>query len=436
MTAESPARRTVPCVVMRGGTTRGYFFHAKDLPAEEEVRDRMFLDVVAGRDQRQADGLGAPDMLLSKVVTVSRSRRPDADVDCTFGAITPGSARVKYGSNCGNLVSAVALFAAEEGLPLGQLGTVRLFNPPSGARVDARFMPAAEFRQWAERVKTAGMATTGVPVELAFHEPAGTIGRGLLPTGRAVDRLRLPSGVEIDASIVDSGTAYVFVHAADLGLGYATEKLDPERQAAILAAAETLRGQAAVLCGLVDRAEDARRLTPAVPKVALVSPPQGFTTDTGRVTFETGEIDMLGRIVSSQSFHNSFAVTGALATIAASVVPNSVVNRVAAAGTAGTPLKLRIGHPGGSMELRQDWHFDGGRVVIDRAFVVRTARRLMTGSAYVPDLLTLARPTEFRLPVGFVERRVNGRQTAPPFYARRAGDLVGTALTFPQGNSG
>ena len=277
MTIRALTGQTVPCVVMRGGTTRGFFFHAEHVPADPAMRDQMFLDVVAGHDLRQADGLGANEMLLSKVVTVRTSDRADADVECTFGAITPGSARVKYGSNCGNLVSAVALFAVEEFLPLAQNDTVRLFNPQSGARVDARFMAAEEFRGWAERVKTAGMATTGVPVELAFIDPASTIGRGLLPTGRAIDRLRLKSGVEIDASIVDSGTVYVFVSARDLGLDYATQKLSPEQQNAMLEAAEDIRGQAAVLCRLVDRAEDARSLTPAVPKIAIVSPPQGFT---------------------------------------------------------------------------------------------------------------------------------------------------------------
>ncbi len=432
MTLLARTRQSVPCVVMRGGTTRGFFFHANDVPRDPAKRDEMFLDIVAGHDLRQADGVGASDMLLSKVVTVQKSDRPDADVECTFGAITPGTARIKYGSNCGNLVAAVALFATEEFLPLALNDTVRLFNPQSGARVDARFMAADEFRGWTERVKTAGMATTGVPMELAFIDPASTIGRGLLPTGRAVDRLRLKSGMEIDASIVDSGTAYVFVSARDLGLDHATEKLSTEQQSALLDQAEHLRGQAAVMCGLVERAEDALRLSPAVPKIALVSPPRGFTLDNNRVSFDAGEVDLLGRIISSQSFHNSYAVTGALATIAAAVVPGSVVNRTVGDAAHKPSLTLRIGHPSGVIELRQDSHIAGDSVTIERAYVVRTARRLMSGSACVPEFATAVRPAQFRLPAGLADRRLAALPSSHIAFRRRSTD----ALTFPQGNPG
>ncbi len=276
MTIQCLRRDTVPCVVMRGGTTRGFFFQPRDIPSDPALRDRMFIDLVAGPDLRQADALGGGDMLLNKIATVWASERDDTDVECTFGVVTPGSSRVKYGSNCGNLVSAVALYAVEEALRLGLEDAVRLFNPQSGTRIDARFMDAGEFRDHAAGVKQAGMAMTGVPVELAFIDPASTIGRGLLPTGRAVDRLRLPSGAEIDASIVDSGTVYVFVTAADLGLDHSLAPLDSRQQADILAIAETLRGQAAALCGLVDDAADARRISPAVPKISIVSPSHAF----------------------------------------------------------------------------------------------------------------------------------------------------------------
>ena len=377
---------TVPCVVMRGGTTRGFFFQPKDIPSDAAVRDQMFLDVVMGQDLRQADGVGGGDMLLNKVVTAWASERPDVDVECAFGVITPGSARVKYGSNCGNLVSAVALFTVEEDLRSGLNDMVRLYNPQSGSRVDARFMAAAEFQERAMRVKTMGMAMTGVPVELAFIDPAGTIGRGLLPTGKAVDRLRLDSGVEIEASIVDCGTVYVFIAAGDLGLDHATATLGAQQQSELLEAAEKLRGQAAVLCGLVERPEEARRITPAVPKIAIVSPPRDYTIESGAMNLEAGDVDMLARIISSQNLHKSYAVTGAIATIAAAVVPGSVVNRAVGHAAAGSPLALRIGHPSGVIEPRQDWHRSGDGVSIERTYMIRTARRLMTGSAHVPNL--------------------------------------------------
>ncbi len=406
----------VPCVVMRGGTTRGFFFRPEDIPSDPAIRDSMLLDIVAGQDLRAADGLGGNDMLLNKVVEVWASDRPDADVECTFGVITPGSARVKYGSNCGNLVSAVALYAVEEGLCGNVSGTIRLFNPQSGTRVDARFTEAAEFRERAARAKSMGMVLSGVPVELAFIDPASTIGRSLLPSGRAVDRLRLRSGAEIEASIVDSGTVYVFVAAKDLGLDYPTTPLGSEQRRELLASAEHLRGQAAVLCGLVERPEDALRLTPAVPKISIVSPPHDYVLDNGDQSFAAHEVDMLGRIISSQNLHGSYAVTGAMATIAAAVVPNSVVNRAIDCVVA-SPLTLRIGHPSGMIEPRQDWHATDDSVIIERVYAIRTTRRLMTGMVHVaqivaqphrPSRTTVVMPQSMRTRVAKVSTPVGG----------------------------
>ncbi len=395
MTIHDPHRYTVPCVVMRGGTTRGFFFQPKDLPEEGAVRDQLFLDVVAGQDLRQADGLGGNNMLLNKVVSVWASARPDADVECTFGVLTPGSARVKYGSNCGNLVSAAALFALEEDLHSGLGGTVRLFNPQSGTRVDARLMGMPEFHDRARRVKSMGMAMNGLPIELAFIDPTSTIGRGLLPTGRAVDHLSLGAGAEIAVSIVDSGTVYVFVSAADLGIDCATMPMSASRQAEILEIAEHLRDQAAMLCGLTSEPGAARRLTPAVPKVSIVSPSRDYALGGDGLAIEATDTDALARIVSSQNFHTAYAVTGMLATIAAAVVPGSVVNTLVGEAAAASPLNLKIGHPSGVIEARQDWHMEAGAVVIDRAYLIRTARRLMTGVAYVSRLAAMS-STDFR----------------------------------------
>lgn len=392
MTFQYLRYHTVPCVMMRGGTTRGFFFQRKDVPSKPSVRDQMFLDIVAGHDLHQADGLGGNDMLLNKVVSVWASDRKDADVDCVFGVITPGSERVKYGSNCGNLVSAVALYAIQENLAKGLKDTVRIFNPQSDSHVLARFMEEVEFHERIARVKSLGMSMTGEPVELTFIEPASTIGRGVLPSGRSIDRLSLESGVEIEVSIVDSGTVYVFVSAKDVGLDYATAKLSSQQQSGVLAALERLRGQAAVLCGLAERSEDARRTTPAVPKISIVSQPRRYLPENGGVAIDAGDIDILGRIVSSQQFHKGYSVTGALATIAAAVIPDSIVNRAVGDAAATSPLALRIGHASGIIEPRQTWHPTGDGVSIDRAYMIRTTRRLLTGRAYVSNLVTAPRP--------------------------------------------
>jgi 2-methylaconitate cis-trans-isomerase PrpF len=344
----------IPCVVMRGGTTRGYFFQTRDLPGDSRTRDEILFSIVAGSDSWRADGVGGNDLLLSKVALVSKSNRAGIDIDVIFGAITPGSTRIKYGSNCGNLISAAALYALDEKLTSQPNGLVRMFNPDSGGVVEARVMNQPSC--------ASGMPQTGTPMEIAFIAPDGTIGRGLLPTGNVIDRLTLDDGRTVDVSIVDSGTVYVFVSMADIG-----ERED------LLDVGENLRSQAAIIIGLSKTMEEARLVSPNVPKVAFVSPPGNPLTE-----------DLVARIVSSQSLHNAYAVTGAFATIAAAVIPGSTVDRVLGQTRTTSPFSLRIRHPGGVIEPRVDVHRTAKGVEVERAYIVRTARRLMSGTVPCP----------------------------------------------------
>ena len=377
--------QSVRCVVMRGGTTRGFFFQAKDLPRDPEARDRLLMAIVAGHDLRQVDGLGGADLLLSKVAVVWPSAHSDADVDCLFGSITPGDARIKYGANCGNLISAVALFAVEEGLCGTLDGAVRIYNPDSNTRVEASFLDQAWLCDHADQIGLAGMPATGIPLELAFIDPTGSIGGDLLPTGNAIDHLTAQSGKTVEASIVDSGALYVFVSSEELGLECATMPLEGQRRIDLLDEVEYLRAQAAVLTGCAATPAEASLTSAAVPKVALISSPTDYETDRGRLIKAT-DVHLLARIISSQSLHRAYAVTGAIATISAGIVQGSVVNRVVGAIASAAPLALRIGHPGGIMEPRIDWRRFSGSVAVERAYVTRTARHIMSGLTYLPNL--------------------------------------------------
>lgn len=385
---EISGSQSIECVVMRGGTTRGFFFRPDDLPHDPKVRDDLLVSIVAGQDSQQADGLGGRDMLLSKVAMVWNSDGDSSsDVECKFGVITPGSSRVKYGSNCGNLVSAVALYSIEEGLCKKKNGTIRIFNPDSNKRVEARLLDNGTFLEDCRRLKSIGMPKTGTAIELAFLDPIGTINRGLLPTGKPTDRLLLESGAEINVSIIDSGAVYVFVSAADLGLDCVTPAVIESQAKKILRVVEHLRGQAAVLCGLVESSEDARRLSPAVPKVALVSPAQSYSIKDGEKLIEETDIDLHARIVSNQSLHNAYAVTGAVATISGAVVPGSILNYFVSGLPEKSPFSIRIGHPSGIIEPRVDWLRSNKDVVINKAYMVRTARRLLNGVSYFANVI-------------------------------------------------
>lgn len=373
---------TVRCAVMRGGTTRGVFFHAGDLPRDPARRDALLMAVVGGPDPRQVDGLGGADLLLSKVALVWPSARPDADVECQFGSVTPGSTRIKYGANCGNLSAAVACFARQDGLLAPGAECARIYNPDSGASMEARW------RTWDPRLRgelasTSGMPASGDLIELTFLSPAATATGRLLPTGRATDCLDLPGGGQVVASIVDAGALYVFLRADDVGLPVAATTDALKGDARLAALCEHLRGQAAVLAGLVSDPADALRKTPAVPKLSFVRPPVTYKTEGQGVDVAEANVDLVGRIVSSQAFHKAYAVTGAIATAAAAVVPGSVVAGVVAASADAGRRPLRIGHPTGVIECRLDAQETGGEVVVRCATVLRTARRIMEGRCFL-----------------------------------------------------
>ncbi len=212
---------SVPAVFMRGGTSKGLFFRAEDLPADRAARDRFFLAALGSPDPhgRQLDGMGGGVSSLSKAMAVWRSAREGVDVDYEFAQVAVGDAYVDYGSNCGNLSSAVGVFAVEAGLVdvADGAAVVRMFNVNTGKRVDCAFEVSGGHARATGDCAVAGVAGTGAPIRLDFLAPGGAGTGRLLPTGAPVDRLALPDGTAVDASIVDAGNLCVFVRAADFG---------------------------------------------------------------------------------------------------------------------------------------------------------------------------------------------------------------------------
>lgn len=376
--------RPIPCVVMRGGTSRGLFFHEHDLPRDPHLRDRVIMGAVGAPDPRQVDGLGGADILLSKVAIVACSMSPDVDVECEFANIAPGRDRPTYGTNCGNLVAAVALFAIDEGLVSAQYknSTIRIRNRNSGVIIEARINSLACNAQ--SDSAFGGMSKTGVCVDLDFMAPVGTVRDNLLPTGNAGEIVVLDDGRQVHVSVVDAGALYVFVRAADLGLT-ATETTDQlRRNPSILEALEIIRCTVAYRTGLVDSVVDATRLTPDVPKLAFVGPPRSYRPCNGATPIDAAGVDLVSRIVSSQNYHSAYAVTGAIATAAAAAVPGSVVQEVVAKDLVAGLHEVRIGHSSGLMICRIENRASVGNPDIPKVGVMRTARRIMQGSVVVP----------------------------------------------------
>jgi len=378
----------VRCVFMRGGTSRGAFLRAEDLPPDPAGRDRALLAMYGSPDARQIDGLGGADPLTSKVAIIGPATLAAADVDYLFGQVRITEPVVDYRGNCGNMLAGVGPFAIDEGLvpPSEPVTRVRIHQVNTRTLVIAE-VPTRDGRALVEGAfAVPGVPGTGAPIKLDFAGTAGTLGRGLLPTGKTDEELTDDGGHAYRVSIVDAGNPTVFVRAADLGLD-AAALVAARYPSELMERLESIRGAAAERLGLVaDRRRSAAE-SPTVPKMYLVHSPADYTTSTGaRVPADA--VDLVARGLVTQRLHAAYAATVAIATAAATCLPGTLVHDVAARRAPGV---VRIGHPGGVLTLEATVDLDGPTPRLTRAVVARTARRLMAGDIYVPMHAVVAR---------------------------------------------
>ena len=376
--------RTVrlPVSIIRGGTSKGVYLLEGDLPADRDAWEPLLLRLMGSPDRKQIDGLGGSQSVTSKVAIVKKSDRPDADVDYTFAQVSVDKPLVSYKGNCGNISSGVGPFALEKGLvePKGDVTPVRIFNTNTGKVIIADVRTPRGKVAYEGDFAIAGVPGTASPIRLKFVEPAGTLGKGLLPTGNAVDALEVPGWGTVEVSIVDAANPLVFARAKDLGLTGRELPDGLNADAEKLALLEAVRGMAAVKLGLIDDYTRSAWDTPGIPKMTFVAEPDDYVTADGKA-IPGGDIDLLSRMMSMQKTHPSYAMTGAMCTAAAAVVPDSIVNQ-ALRPDADTQF-IRIGHPGGILECGVDFRPEGDVPAIDDTFGFRTANLLMEGTAVI-----------------------------------------------------
>ena len=351
----------IPCVIMRGGTSRGPFFLASDLPADTATRDAVLLAVMGSPHEIQVDGIGGSHSVTSKVAMISRSQRPDADVDYLFAQVQINEAFVDTKPNCGNMLVAVGPFAIQAGLVPANNGetTVRIFNVNTQSLVEAIVQTPGGQVTYEGNAAIDGVPGTAAPVGINFKSAVGAVTGKMLPTGRPLDVI---DGVA--ASCVDIAMPVVLMRAADFGkTGHeAAVELDADR--ALFERMEAIRRKAGALMGMGDVSRN------VVPKIALVSQPRSGGT-------------IASRYFVPETCHKSHPVTGTVCIAAACAIPGTVAAQIAPLPRAPQGA-VTIEHPSGRISVDLDVELDRDPPVIRRAALIRTARRIFQGEVLVP----------------------------------------------------
>lgn len=371
----------IAATFMRGGTSKGLMFHARDLPQDPVERDRVILAAMGSPDPygRQLDGMGGGISSLSKICIIGPPSRPDADVDYTFGQVAVDRAAVDYAGNCGNMSSAVGPFAVDEGLvplPVDGETAVRIHNTNTGKIIVSRFRVQDGEAATAGEFALDGVAGTAAPIRLEFLQPGGAKTGRLLPTGAAVDHLEL-DGQTIEVSLVDAANPFVFVEARALGMTATELPRDIQADTALMARLERLRQAASVKMGITRNLQEAASVV-SIPKIAMLAAPADSRLLSGALQ-PAGAVHILARAISVGQAHNAIPLTGALCLAAACRVPGSVAQRLLAPDATG---RITIGHPSGTIDVDAKVRPGTETVAIEQATVYRSARRLFKGEVY------------------------------------------------------
>jgi 4-oxalomesaconate tautomerase len=362
VTSEVPAESDgIRCMLMRGGTSKGLYFVAGDLPADERMRDDLLLRIMGSPDARQIDGLGGAHPLSSKVAVVDRSTVEGVDVDYHFFQVVVDEAVVTDRQNCGNLLAGVAPFALERGLleaPAADRAAVRIRMVNTGGVATAT-VPLRHGRpRYDGSTAISGVPGTAAAIRLDFEDVAGSSSGAVLPTGNLVDDV---AGVEV--TLVDNGMPVVVLRARDVGVSGYESCAELEANIALREILERVRLAAGPLMNL----GDVTALT--VPKLTLVAPPR----DGGAVC---------SRTFIPHRCHDAIGVLGAVSVATAALLPRGPAADAAQIDGRDTVV---LEHPTGSFEASVAIAFPHGRhapPVVERAGIIRTARKLMDGVVF------------------------------------------------------
>lgn len=361
-------KRALPCVLMRAGTSRGPFFLRDWLPQDEAMRDEVLIGAIGASDLLQVDGVGGGSTLTSKVAIVSKSSQPGCDVDYLFAQVGVGQKSVDTRPNCGNMLSGVAPFAIEQGLvpARGDETTVRVFNINTRSRIDVTVQTPGGQVSYDGTTGIDGVAGTAAPIRLDFLDAWGAVTGSVFPTGRRID---IVDGLEV--TCIDAAMPLVIVRARDLGLTGRETPAALDADSGLMARIEALRRAAGEAMGLGDVSAS------VIPKPVIA----GDGDDADSIS---------SRYFTPRRCHASHAVTGAIGVATAFALPGTVIS----GATCRSGLRtISVLHPQGRIDVEVTIEGVGSDARIQRAALVRTARKILQGELHIPPYV-FSKPIE------------------------------------------
>jgi Uncharacterized protein conserved in bacteria len=371
---------SIPFVLMRGGTSKGIFLRAEDVPTDRDALTDLLLDLFGSPDRRQIDGLGGADKLTSKAAIIGKPVRSDSDVSYLFGQVGTVRAEVDFNLNCGNLLAAVGMYAIEEGLvpPNEGVTLVRVHNLNTDRIVRVGVPVHDGVPQWRGEFSIGGVPGFGAPISLDFSHATGAITGRVLPTGNSLDIWEIPEAGSIELSIVDGANMAVYVHASSLGMAGTESPEEIDNNAALKSRMDAIRRAVAYRCGL-RQYWDARQAA-STPMLIVVSEPADYLTCTQGERIQADKFHLAVRQFASGSASKTLAATLTATSGLACAIAGTLPHRLVGQTNSRSPGRIAFGHPSGIAYIDIAV---SEKLCIEQLRVMRTARRIAGGRVFL-----------------------------------------------------
>ncbi|AGT32408.1 hypothetical protein M493_10735 [Geobacillus genomosp. 3] len=373
----------IPCVYMRGGTSKGLIIDEKHLPKDTETRDKVILKIYGSPNPLQIDGIGGGSPTTSKLALIRKSEQENVDIIYTFGQVSVTKEVIDYTPTCGNMAAAVGLYAVEEGFCkiTEPYTVVRIFNTNTNKIIEVEVPVKNGEIVYEGDFSISGVLGVASKISVNFLDSGGAITGKVLPTGDVKDKIRLSSGKEIEVSVVDSANTLIFVKADQMGIE-GTEVGKDFNKKDLLDVLEEIRVKIGKQIGLIDPDDNPSPFTHALPKICVIAKRKSYVSSEKQI-ISANDIHIIGRYIAMGTLHPAFAVSGAIALATASQIPGTVVHDI----LSGHKGPVKIGHPTGIIEVEAIVIGENGEYRVKRAAIGRTARRIMEGYSVVPIAL-------------------------------------------------